>query len=66
VNPEDMTAIEFRASSFCSAGTCVEVGRLPNGRVAVRDGKGSGGEPLVFTAQEWSAFVAGVKRGEFD
>lgn len=58
--------VRYVRSSFCSQVGCVEVGRLPNGRVAVRDGKYCDGEPLVFTAQEWAAFVAGVKRGEFD
>jgi hypothetical protein len=26
----------------------------------------SGGEPVRFTANEWRAFVAGAKAGEFD
>lgn len=58
--------IEFRISSFCTGGGCVEVGRLPGGAVAVRDGKDAECAPLVFTPEEWAAFVAGVKAGEFD
>ncbi len=57
--------IEFRTSSFCSLGDCVEVGQLPGGAVAVRDSKDRD-RSLVFTSQEWSAFVAGVRNGEFD
>lgn len=57
--------IEFRTSSFCSIGDCVEVGALPGGVVAVRDTKDRGKE-LRFTTEEWSAFVSGVKAGEFD
>jgi hypothetical protein len=56
---------EFRTSSFCSGGACVEVGMLPRGAVAVRDSKDRSSE-LIFTADEWVAFVAGVKNGEFD
>jgi Domain of unknown function (DUF397) len=59
--------IEFKVSSFCSLGDCVEVGQLPDGAVAVRDTKDrERGTPLVFTPEEWTAFVAGVKNGEFD
>jgi hypothetical protein len=56
---------EFRISSFCSGGDCVEVGQVPHGVVTVRDTKDRGRE-LVFSNEEWAAFVAGVKNGEFD
>ena len=59
--------IDFRVSSFCSGGGCVEVGRLPGGTVTVRDAKDpERATALVFTQDEWAAFVAGVKNGEFD
>jgi hypothetical protein len=58
--------IDFRVSSFCSFGNCVEVGRSAEGSVVVRDTKDRGQEPLTFTDEEWTAFVAGVKAGEFD
>jgi Domain of unknown function (DUF397) len=58
--------IEFRASSTCSWGNCVEIGRSPDGTVLVRDTKNSAQQPLAFTDDEWAAFVAGVKAGEFD
>ena len=57
--------MEFRISSFCDFGNCVEVGQLPGGAVAVRDTKDRESS-LVFTPDEWTAFVAGVKNGEFD
>jgi hypothetical protein len=58
--------IEFRVSSFCSFGDCVEVGRKPDGTVLVRDTKDRAQQALTFTDDEWAAFVAGVKSGEFD
>ena len=58
--------IEYKVSSFCSFGNCVEVGRSPEGTVVVRDTKDRGQEALTFTDEEWVAFVAGVKAGEFD
>ncbi len=59
------SAIAYKISSFCSFGNCVEVGRSPEGAVMVRDTKDRAQE-LVFTDEEWVAFVAGVKAGEFD
>ena len=58
--------IEFRVSSFCSFGNCVEVGRNDEGAVLVRDTKDRAQQALTFTDEEWVAFVAGVKAGEFD
>jgi hypothetical protein len=57
----------FRISSFSTGGNCVEVGQLEDGSVAVRHSKltGTGGS-LTFTGDEWAAFIAGVKAGEFD
>ena len=59
--------IDYRISSFCTGGHCVEVGQLTDGSVAVRDTKDAAREArLVFTRDEWVAFVQGVKAGEFD
>jgi hypothetical protein len=55
----------IRVSSFCTAGTCVGVG-WQDGDVQVVDTKNLDGATLSFTAEEWRAFVAGVKAGEFD
>lgn len=59
--------IEYRVSSFCTGGTCVEVGERPDGSVTVRDTKDADrAGSLTFTRDEWVAFVQGVKAGEFD
>ncbi len=58
---------EFSISSFCTAGGCVEVGQSPDGSVIVRDSKDAErAVSLAFTSEEWTAFVKGVKAGEFD
>ncbi len=53
-------------SSFCNpcCSNCVEVRRSGDG-IEVRDSKDPGGGTLLFTQEEWVAFVAGVKAGEF-
>ena len=62
----DLEAVRWTVSSFCDYGSCVEVGRLTDGRVAVRDTKDRSQQALIFTAAEWMAFMAGARAGEFD
>ena len=62
-----MVPLRFTVSSYCHGGGCVAVAVLPDGAgVAVRDEKQRGGPVLEFTADEWRAFVAGIRGGEFD
>jgi len=56
----------FRKSTFSGTGSCIEVRRLPDGRIALRDSKDVSLPPHHFTAAEWTAFLAGVRAGEFD
>jgi hypothetical protein len=44
---------------------CVEVAFV-DGAVAVRDSNNPTGPALVFTGDQWDAFLAGAKDGEFD
>ena len=62
----DLTGARWIKSLFCSADGCVEVAHLPGGQVALRDSKDVGKAAHVFDRGEWSAFLAGVKNGEFD
>jgi len=56
----------WRKSSFCNgAAACVEVAFV-EGVVTVRDAKDPYGAVLLFTPEEWAAFTAGVRDGEFD
>ncbi|MGW5366103.1 DUF397 domain-containing protein [Actinopolymorpha pittospori] len=57
----------WRKASYSSgAGSnCVEVGVAP-GVVGVRDTKDRDGGTLAVPAPQWSAFLDGVKAGEFD
>jgi hypothetical protein len=57
---------EFVVSSHNHSGGSVGVAALPDGGVAVRDTKAADGPVLIFTAEEWDAFLRGVEAGEFD
>lgn len=54
------------SSASGGAGNCVEVAFTNSDEVWVRDSKDPDGAMLRFTRQEWRAFVAGVRQGEFD
>ncbi|MCA2214539.1 DUF397 domain-containing protein [Jidongwangia harbinensis] len=57
--------VHWRRSSRCASSSCVEVADV-NGEVLLRDSKNPEVPPLSFTPEEWTAFVGGVKQGEFD
>lgn len=51
----------WRKSSFCNgAATCVEVAPLPDGKVAVRDGKDRDGLTIEVPGEVWQAFVEAI------
>ncbi len=47
-------------------GSCVEVAELPGGSIAVRNSRHPGGPALIYTPAEVTAFIQGVKDGQFD
>jgi hypothetical protein len=63
---------QFKDREFVKTARCEEEGdqcvtvAMRQDVVGVRDTKDSSKTTLCFTAQEWRAFVKGVKAGEFD
>jgi Domain of unknown function (DUF397) len=55
----------YQISSFSGGGSCVAVARLASGEYVVRHSRNAE-QWVVFTEQEWRAFIAGVKESEFD
>lgn len=50
-----------------ASGNCVEMARLPHGGgFAIRNSRDPEGPALIFTPAEMTAFVAGVRDGDFD
>jgi hypothetical protein len=63
----DLEREAWRTSTYSASngGQCVEVAGLDDG-VAVRDSKDRSGPVLLFGPAQWSAFVGGVRAGDFD
>jgi hypothetical protein len=61
-------ALTWRKSRRSNGGgNCVELARLPEGTgVAIRNSRNPDGPALVFTQAEITAFVDGVRDGDFD
>ncbi|MEU8955020.1 DUF397 domain-containing protein [Streptomyces sp. NPDC048518] len=47
-------------------GTCIEAIGLSGGGVALRNSRDAHGPALVYTVEEFDAFLDGAKKGEFD
>jgi hypothetical protein len=54
-----------KSSHSGNSGNCVEVATTLPGAVSVRDSKNDQGPEIAFTTGAWSAFLAGIKHGEF-
>ncbi|MBE1584575.1 DUF397 domain-containing protein [Nonomuraea angiospora] len=65
---DDLSRAVWRKSSKSNGqgGACVEVARNLPGIIAVRHSKDPDGPVLVFSHEEWDAFLDGVSKREFD
>lgn len=61
----DVDRLVWRKSRMSTTSDCVEVA-FAGSTILLRHSKDPAGPVLAFTAREWTAFLAGVRNGEFD
>ena len=61
----DLSRATWRKSTRSGNNGCVEVAFVED-HVGVRDSKDRRGPVLTFTPTEWTAFIGGVRAGEFE
>ncbi|MFC9856273.1 MULTISPECIES: DUF397 domain-containing protein [unclassified Streptomyces] len=68
VSADAITGVTWVKSSLSDGigGNCVEIARLTEGHVALRNSRDTSGPALVYTSGEWNAFLQSAKDGEFD
>jgi len=67
MNAEDLGDVAWRKSRRSnSQGNCVELAKLPDGQVALRNSRHPAGPALVYTGAEIEALLLGAKDGDFD
>ena len=65
-HPDEHPVDAWRTSGFCAAANCIQIARLHTGDIGFRDSKQADSPILPFSSAEFSAFVQGIKAGEFD
>lgn len=65
-HPDGIRAADLGPVHWRAGGPGVEFAVLDDAQVAVRNARDPEGPVLVYTPEEMSAFIDGVRKGEFD
>jgi hypothetical protein len=62
----ELPDLEWRLAGGAEPGSGVEMARLPDGQIAVRNRADPGGPALIYTRAEIEALIGGAQDGDFD
>ena len=65
INPDLPSLLDWRRSMQCGTEACVEIA-ISDHKAFDRSSTSTAGTYLVFDAEEWRSFLAGVRNNEFD
>jgi hypothetical protein len=62
----DLPDLQWRLAGRTPDSAGVEMARLPDGQIAVRNAADPGGPALIYTRAEIEALIGGAQDGDFD
>jgi Domain of unknown function (DUF397) len=62
----DLTGVSWHKSQHSQVTDCVELARLVDGTIAMRNSRFPSGPALIYTQGEITAMLLGAKSGDFD
>jgi hypothetical protein len=62
----ELPNLQWRLAGGADAGSGVEMARLPDGQIAVRNCADPQGPALIYTRAEIEALIGGAQDGDFD
>ena len=62
----ELPDLQWRLATADNGEGGVEMARLPDGQIAVRNAADPDGPALIYTSDEMTAFIEGAKAGEAD
>lgn len=62
----DLPDLQWRLAGGADADSGVEMARLPDGQIAVRNRADPSGPALIYTRAEIEALIGGAQDGDFD
>jgi hypothetical protein len=62
----ELPDLQWRLAGGADAGSGVEMARLPDGQIAVRNRADPQGPALIYTRAEIEALIGGAQDGDFD
>ena len=65
LKPPTVAELNWQVAQKCNGGACIRVASHGE-QIVIGDSKNPGGPILTYSRSEWTAFVDGIREGDFD